>query len=349
MSSATAQKRAAFSILRFLNESLQNGTIKADDAEGIEVASQCIAEAFGLDADSEQDKRAYGVEKSLEQLVQDAANQAAAAAPAASAHKGVSADDKQAAEAAKSRGNQLMAKKDYQGAVDAYSEAIEKDGSNPVYWSNRAAAYSQIGQHDNAVSDAREAINVDPSFSKAYSRLGHALFSIGQYADAVEAYEKGLELDPNNATMKSSLATARSRAPAASSAAAGDASGSVSPRAGAGAGAGTGAGGIPGFPGMGGGMPDLAGMMNNPAIMNMAQQMMQNGGLERMMQNPMIQQMMGGLGGGAGGAGGAGGMPDMAALMADPEMRRLAEQFGSAMGGPGGAGGSGNGNSNMYS
>lgn len=43
MSSATAQKRAAFSILRFLNESLQNGTIKADDAEGIEVASESLS------------------------------------------------------------------------------------------------------------------------------------------------------------------------------------------------------------------------------------------------------------------------------------------------------------------
>lgn len=62
---------------------------------------------------------------------------AAAAAPPAAAPKEASGDDKQAAEAAKSRGNQLMAKKDYQGAVDAYTEAIEKDGSNPVYWSNR--------------------------------------------------------------------------------------------------------------------------------------------------------------------------------------------------------------------
>lgn len=44
--------------------------------------------------------------------------------------------------------------------------------------------------------------------------------------------------------------------------------------------------------------------------------MMQNGGLERMMQNPMLQQMMGGLGGGAGGGGG---MPDIGALMNDPE------------------------------
>lgn len=66
-----------------------------------------------------------------------------------------------------------------------------------------AAAYSQIGQHDNAVSDAREAISVNPSFSKAYSRLGHALFSTGQYAEAVEAYEKGLELDPSVSPLSS--------------------------------------------------------------------------------------------------------------------------------------------------
>ena len=37
--------------------------------------------------------------------------------------------------------------------------------------------------------------------------------------------------------------------------------------------------------GGGGGMPDLSSIMNNPAIMGMAQQMMANGGLERMMGN----------------------------------------------------------------
>lgn len=51
----------------------------------------------------------------------------------------------------------------------------------------------------------------------------------------------------------------------------------------------TGAGGLPGgMPGM----PDLAGMMNNPMMMQMASQLMQNGGLERLMSNPSVANMV---------------------------------------------------------
>lgn len=63
--------------------------------------------------------------------------QASATSSSESAPKEVSADDRAAAEQAKSKGNQLMAQKNYQGAIDAYGEAIEKDGQNAVYWSNR--------------------------------------------------------------------------------------------------------------------------------------------------------------------------------------------------------------------
>lgn len=44
--------------------------------------------------------------------------------------------------------------------------------------------------------------------------------------------------------------------------------------------------------GAGGGMPDLAGLMNNPMMMQMAQQMMQNGGLDSLMQNPAVANMV---------------------------------------------------------
>ena len=89
------------------------------------------------------------------------------------------------------------------------------------------------------------------------------------------------------------------------------------------------AGGFPGMPGM----PDLAGLMNNPMMMQMAQQLMQNGGLDRLMQNPNVANMvnrnfrfnqdltyarlqMNRMQSG-------GGMPSMAELMSDPALRDM--------------------------
>lgn len=43
----------------------------------------------------------------------------------------------------------------------------------------------------------------------------------------------------------------------------------------------------------GGGNPDLAGLLNNPMMKQMAQQMMANGGIEKMMQNPKVAEMVG--------------------------------------------------------
>lgn len=144
-----------------------------------------------------------------------------------------------------------------------------------------------MGDHQNAIKDSLKAAEVDPKYSKAYSRLGHAYFSVGKYKEAVAAYEKGLELEPDNQTMKSSLATARTKAR----------DNEVAPSARGGPGAG-GAGLPPGFPdlsGLGGGgaggAPDFATLMSNPAVMNMAQQMMQSGALDSLLSNPAMQQM----------------------------------------------------------
>ena len=39
-------------------------------------------------------------------------------------------------------------------------------------WYDRAAAYSQQGNHEQAIEDSKTAIELDPSYSKAYSRMG---------------------------------------------------------------------------------------------------------------------------------------------------------------------------------
>lgn len=83
-----------------------------------------------------------------------------------------SLDDKANAEKLKQAGNAQMSNKSYDLAIESYTKAITLDGSNPVYYSNRAAAYASKGDHTSAVNDAEAAIKVDPSFVKAYSRLG---------------------------------------------------------------------------------------------------------------------------------------------------------------------------------
>ncbi|KAL7319259.1 hypothetical protein PS15m_002417 [Mucor circinelloides] len=57
---ATENKKAlVYSILEFLQKSCEDGTINKDDTEGIEVAMQCIGEAFGVDAADEAQKELY--------------------------------------------------------------------------------------------------------------------------------------------------------------------------------------------------------------------------------------------------------------------------------------------------
>lgn len=70
-------------------------------------------------------------------------------------------------------GNDRLANKKFQEAIVSYSKAIDLNKSNAIYYSNRAAAYSHIGQHHKAIEDCKQAITIDPLYVKAYSRLGY--------------------------------------------------------------------------------------------------------------------------------------------------------------------------------
>jgi hypothetical protein len=121
---------------------------------------------------------------------------------------------------------------------------------------------------------------------------------LGDFKAAAAAFQKGLELEPTNANLKSGLQNAQARVKPEDDTNLTDEDAAAGPSPGLGGMAdmlrnmGGGAGGA------GGGMPDpanLMGMMNNPAMMQMAQQMMQNGGLEALMSNPAVANMVGDL------------------------------------------------------
>lgn len=76
------------------------------------------------------------------------------------------------AEQFKAAGNKALQSKDYTAAIEAYTKAINADGTNHVYYSNRSAAYLSKGDGNNALEDAMSTIAINPEFSKGYSRKG---------------------------------------------------------------------------------------------------------------------------------------------------------------------------------
>lgn len=58
---ANKKQRLVLSIIEFLQQSITDGTVKADDQEGLEVAIQCIGEAFGVDPTDEQQRQRLSI------------------------------------------------------------------------------------------------------------------------------------------------------------------------------------------------------------------------------------------------------------------------------------------------
>ena len=219
----------------------------------------------------------------------------------------------------KSQGNAAMARKDHKMAIDLYSKAIAISPTNPIYLSNRAAAYSASHQHAEACTDAEMAVAADPKYTKAWSRLGLARFVLGDAKGSMEAYGKGIEYEGNGGSeaMKKGFKTAKEKVEEMEREK--EASGMDEDVDDAPRGAG-GAGGMPdlsalagmmgGGGGGGGSMPDMASIMNNPMFASMAQNLMSNpDALQGLMNNPQLRAMAErfGVGGGGGGRGGGGG------------------------------------------
>jgi small glutamine-rich tetratricopeptide repeat-containing protein alpha len=322
------KKRLALCIIDFLNKSVSDGTIPPDDAESIEIATTCIAEAFKVDpADESAVKEATGGQ-SLMDIYSGYDKLKSRAGPAGASVPGASAKDKEDAEALKGQGNAAMKAKDYKTAIEYYTKALDLVPLNPVYLSNRAAAYSHDGRHEDAASDAEMAVAADPGFSKAWSRLGYAKFALGDSKGAMEAYKKGIDSEGSGGTepMRKGYEMAKRKVE--------EEGGDVdavdeASRGGPGFGGMPGMGGMPdlsslagmfGGGGAGGGgaggapgMPNMSEMMNNPMMRQMAQSIMSDPQkMASLMNNPHLKNMMSG-----------GGMPDVGTLMQDPSLRDL--------------------------
>lgn len=305
------RERLSHALLTHLQSLTAEGHVAGDSAESLAVAVQCLSESLGVDLANAEQTKALGVEKSLQEIFDSAYPPVA--------KKSISKEDEVTANGLKDQGNDLMRQNKYEEAIVKYTSAIDLS-ANAIFYCNRAAAYSKVGRHSDAVEDSKNALKIDAKYSKAYARMGFAYLNMHKYEEAKDAYENALTIDPANQSYKDNLDAVKEKLTV----------GPTNPMQafGAGAAAGGMAGGMPGA--TPGGMPDLSQidfgqMMNNPAFMNMANQFMTDPNMQQAF-GQMAEQFMGAGGPMGGGAPGAAPM-DLGAMMQDPALREMAENF----------------------
>lgn len=104
----------------------------------------------------------------------------------------------------KDLGNEQFKAKNYEKAIEFYTEALEENTDHTIL-GNRSMAYLNLGKFEMALSDANECIKIKPDWGKGYHRKGTALHKMRKFEDSMEAYAKGLEIDPTNAAMKNGM------------------------------------------------------------------------------------------------------------------------------------------------
>ncbi|UKZ75593.1 hypothetical protein TrVFT333_003281 [Trichoderma virens FT-333] len=107
----------------------------------------------------------------------------------------------------KALGNKAIAEKNFDEAIDKFTQAIALQPENHILYSNRSAAYASKKDWDNALKDAEKTTEIKPDWAKGWGRKGAALHGKGDLLGANDAYEAGLKHDPSNAQLKSGLAS----------------------------------------------------------------------------------------------------------------------------------------------
>jgi len=188
------------------------------------------------------------------------------------------------AEEYKNQGNTALKAKHYAEAIKLYTKAIDIDGANHVYYSNRSAAYLASGNASLALEDAESCINLSPqNFIKGYSRKGAALHVLKRYNDAIAAYESGLEKYPNDAGLEKGLSEAKR-----------DQTRSANPSAAAGAGPGAGLNNLfgPNLMGKIALHPKLRGYLGDPTYVEKVQKLSRGEMAEDLLSDPRVMETL---------------------------------------------------------
>ncbi|KAH1089680.1 hypothetical protein J1N35_016937 [Gossypium stocksii] len=113
----------------------------------------------------------------------------------------------------KETGNAAYKKKDFETAIQHYTEAMEIDDEDISYITNRAAVYLEMGKYEDCIKDCEKAVERGRELradykmiAKALTRKGTALVKMAKcskdYEPAIETFQKALTEHRNPDTLK---------------------------------------------------------------------------------------------------------------------------------------------------
>jgi len=296
MSDPLDKRYLAYSILEFLDREFKNETTTADSKESLEVAMQCLETAFNINLRDEEYRSSQPLHQIFGSFLNKEGQRGAGAAGVGGAagvvpkstsslsddaiiqqiidiDKGelyaappeASPESKNEAETHKNLGNEEMKSGKIEEAMENYTQAINLDGRNAVYFCNRAAAHLRLNNLDKALRDCQIAIQLNRTYARAYGRMGVTYSTMNDNLRAYACYRKAFELEPDNESYMNNLRVAQENLQ--SQVADADAAAQAA-----------GAGGA-------GGVPNIQTIFNNPSLINMATQMLQDPNMQNMMRS----------------------------------------------------------------
>jgi len=81
-----------------------------------------------------------------------------------------------------SQGDAAFAAGDYDKAIEAYNNAVDRDPNNADLYYHRGLAYQEKGNYDRAIADFSQAIRLNPTLDEAYAARNKATQSKGSQA-----------------------------------------------------------------------------------------------------------------------------------------------------------------------
>uniref|UniRef100_A0A452FZ53 Serine/threonine-protein phosphatase n=1 Tax=Capra hircus TaxID=9925 RepID=A0A452FZ53_CAPHI len=106
------------------------------------------------------------------------------------------------AEELKTQANDYFKAKDYENAIKFYSQAIELNPSNAIYYGNRSLAYLRTECYGYALADATRAIEMDKKYIKGYYRRAASNMALGKFRAALRDYETVVKVKPHDKDAK---------------------------------------------------------------------------------------------------------------------------------------------------